>query len=158
MSSLKNIKIVTMKKDHIDKLAELEQICFKEPWSRDSLLAELDNKNSYFIVAVQDNNILGYAGMYCILDEGYITNVAVSPLFRGNGIGKRLLNNLLDHAKKSKFSFITLEVRASNFIAINLYNSLGFSQMGIRKNFYKKPLEDAILMTKHLNLTKFLNI
>lgn len=145
---MEQTKIVTMQKEHIDKLSELEKVCFTEPWSKDSLSVELTNKNSYFIVAVQSNTVLGYAGVHCILDEGYITNVAVFPAFRKKGIGKKLLNNILKHAEKNNFAFITLEVRTSNFIAIKLYEGLGFEQMGIRKNFYKMPVEDGIIMTK----------
>ena len=145
---MEDIKIVRMQKEHIEKLASLEKLCFNEPWSKDSLTFELTNENAYFIVAVQDNHVLGYAGMHCILDEGYITNIAVFSDFRRKGIGRKLLNYILNYAQKSNFALVTLEVRTSNYAAINLYKDLGFKQVGIRKNFYKKPEEDAILMTK----------
>ncbi|MDQ5983179.1 MAG: [Ribosomal protein S18]-alanine N-acetyltransferase [Eubacteriales bacterium SKADARSKE-1] len=145
---MEQTKIVKMEKEHIDKLADLEKICFNDPWSEDSLSFELTNKNAYFIVAMQNNNVLGYAGMHCVLDEGYIANVAVFPSFRKKGIGKELLRNILNYAEKNNFAFVTLEVRRSNFNAIKLYKNFGFEQMGIRKNFYKNPNEDAIIMTK----------
>lgn len=145
---MEQIKIAKMQKKHIEKLVELEKVCFNEPWSTDSLSVELTNKKAYFIVATQDNNVLGYAGMHYVLDEGYISNVAVFPDFRKKGIGKELLRNILNYAEKNNFAFVTLEVRTSNFNAIKLYKSLGFEQWGTRKNFYKNPTEDAIIMTK----------
>ena len=142
------VRIVPMTADHLDEVAELERICFSVPWSRNMLAEELDNLLSAFLVALDDNDkVVGYAGVQIILDEGYITNVAVRPECRRQGIAAKLLQVFLDFAKANKLSFLTLEVRASNYDAITLYGSRGFRSVGRRKNYYEHPKEDAIIMT-----------
>jgi ribosomal-protein-alanine N-acetyltransferase len=137
-----------MNADHLDEVAELERICFSVPWSRNMLAEELDNLLSAFLVALDDNDkVVGYAGVQIILDEGYITNVAVRPECRRQGIAAKLLQVFLDFAKANKLAFLTLEVRASNYDAIALYGSRGFRSVGRRKNYYEHPKEDAIIMT-----------
>jgi ribosomal-protein-alanine N-acetyltransferase len=112
------------------------------------LAEELDNLLSAFLVALDDNDkVVGYAGVQIILDEGYITNVAVRPECRRQGIAAKLLQVFLDFAKANKLAFLTLEVRASNYDAIALYGSRGFRSVGRRKNYYEHPKEDAIIMT-----------
>ena len=131
-----HVRIVPMTADHLDEVAELERICFTTPWSRNMLAEELDNYLSAFLVALDDNDkVAGYAGLQAVLDEGYITNVAVRPDF-------------LDFAKGNHLAFLSLEVRASNYDAIALYGSRGFRSVGRRKNYYEHPREDAIIMTK----------
>lgn len=143
-----NVRIVPMNADHLDEVAELERICFSVPWSRNMLAEELDNLLSAFLVALDDNDkVVGYAGVQIILDEGYITNVAVRPECRRQGIAAKLLQVFLDFAKANKLAFLTLEVRASNYDAIALYGSRGFRSVGRRKNYYEHPKEDAIIMT-----------
>ena len=143
-----NVRIVPMNADHLDEVAELERICFSVPWSRNMLAEELDNLLSAFLVALDDNDkVVGYAGVQVILDEGYITNVAVRPECRRQGIAAKLLQVFLDFAKANKLTFLTLEVRASNYDAIALYGSRGFRSVGRRKNYYEHPKEDAIIMT-----------
>lgn len=132
-------------------IAEVEKVCFSMPWSENAL-TESFNSGADFWVAEQDGNICGYVGMTSVIDEGYITNVAVLPDFRGFGVAKRLLNMLIEHIKQKQFSFVTLEVRESNKGAISLYEGLGFSFVGKRKGFYKEPKEDAILMTKVIKI------
>ena len=143
-----HVRIVPMNSDHLDEVAELERICFSVPWSRNMLAEELDNLLSAFLVALDDEDkVVGYAGVQIILDEGYITNVAVRPECRRQGIAAKLLQVFLDFAKANKLAFLTLEVRASNYDAIALYGSRGFRSVGRRKNFYEHPKEDAIIMT-----------
>ena len=143
-----HVRIVPMTADHLDEVAELERICFSVPWSRNMLAEELDNLLSAFLVALDDNDkVVGYAGVQVILDEGYITNVAVRPECRRQGIAAKLLQVFLDFAKANQLAFLTLEVRASNYDAIALYGSRGFRSVGRRKNYYEHPKEDAIIMT-----------
>ena len=143
-----NVRIVPMTADHLGEVAELERICFSVPWSRNMLAEELDNLVSGFLVALDDSGkVVGYAGVQVILDEGYITNVAVRPECRRQGIAAKLLQVFLDFAKANKLAFLTLEVRASNYDAIALYGSRGFRSVGRRKNYYEHPREDAIIMT-----------
>ena len=149
MDTKMHVRIVPMNADHLDEVAELERICFPAPWSRNMLAEELDNALSALLVALDDaGRVAGYAGIQVILDEGYITNVAVRPECRRNGIARKLLQVFLDFAQAHRLAFLTLEVRASNYEAIALYGGLGFRGMGRRKNYYEHPREDAIIMTK----------
>ena len=149
MDTRLHVRIVPMNADHLDEVAELERICFSTPWSRNMLAEELDNMLSAFLVALDDTDrVVGYAGGQVILDEGYITNIAVRPECRRQGVAAKLLQVFLDFAKANKLSFLTLEVRASNYDAIALYGSRGFRSMGRRKNYYEHPREDAIIMTR----------
>ena len=143
------VRIVPMNADHLDEVAELERICFSAPWSRNMLAEELDNLLSAFLVALDDNDrVVGYAGLQVVLDEGYITNIAVRPECRKQGIAGKLLQVFLDFAQGNHLAFLTLEVRASNYDAIALYGSRGFRSTGRRKNYYEHPKEDAIIMTR----------
>ena len=143
------VRIVPMNADHLDEVAELERICFSTPWSRNMLAEELENACSAFLVAEDDTGkVVGYAGLQVILDEGYITNVAVRPECRRNGIAGKLLQVFLDFGQANHLAFLTLEVRASNYDAIALYGSRGFRSVGRRKNYYEHPREDAVIMTK----------
>ncbi len=147
-----NFKIVRLNETHISQLAEIEKECFSAPWSEDGIKAEINNPAARFFVAVSDNNTVGYAGMHIICGECYIANVAVSSAYRRNGIASALLEKLESTAKKENGEFLTLEVRQSNEKAINLYSKHGYKQVGIRKNYYSKPTEDAILMTKTIEV------
>ena len=144
-----HVRIVPMNADHLDEVAELERICFSTPWSRNMLAEELDNALSAFLVALDgDGKVVGYAGLQVILDEGYITNVAVRPEWRRRGVAGKLLQVFLDFAQAHKLAFLTLEVRASNYGAIALYGSRGFRSVGRRRNYYEHPREDAVIMTR----------
>ena len=146
-----HVRIVPMTADHLDEVAELERLCFSVPWSRNMLAEELDNALSAMLVALDDQGrVAGYAGLQVILDEGYITNVAVRPDCRRQGVAGQILQVFLDFAQAQGLAFLTLEVRASNQAAILLYGSRGFRGMGRRKNYYEHPREDAIIMTKEL--------
>ena len=140
-----------MTEQHISRVAELEKQCFSTPWSETALSEELSNKFARFFVALLNGEIVGYIGAHNILGEVYITNVAVFPEYRKNGFGEALIKKFIEMVKKENADFITLEVRKSNISAINLYEKCGFNEVGKRKNFYEKPCEDAILMTKNFN-------
>lgn len=144
-----HVQIVPMTGDHLDEVAELERICFSTPWSRNMLAEELENDLSAFLVALDDSGrVAGYAGLQVVLDEGYITNVAVRPDCRRQGVAGKLLQVFLNFGQANHLAFLTLEVRASNYDAIALYGSRGFRSVGRRKNYYEHPKEDAIIMTK----------
>ncbi len=140
--------LVPMEERHLAALAQIEKACFHAPWSADMLREELGK--GIFLVAEQDGAAAGYVGCQTVLDEGYITNVAVSPDCRRQGIGCALIEELKKRAAQSELSFITLEVRASNTPAIALYEGAGFEPVGVRKHFYTAPAEDAVLMTLYL--------
>lgn len=128
-------------------LAALESACFSHPWSEKSLAETLGNGRSLFLLAEQAGEPLGYLGMEYVLDEGGITNVAVFPAHRRQGIADALLNELLRRAKGLGLATVTLEVRETNAPAIALYQKHDFVPVGRRKNYYTSPTEDAILMT-----------
>lgn len=142
--------IEKMDASHIGRIAELEKECFSSPWSEDGLKTELYNKFARFFVAFCDGKIAGYIGAHNVLGEVYITNVAVFPQFRRIGVGKALVDFLVEEMKKENAEYVTLEVRKSNLSAISIYEKSGFQKVGERKKFYEKPVEDAILMTKYM--------
>lgn len=140
--------VVPMAERHLAALAEIEKACFHAPWSQAMLREELDK--GIFLVAERDGQAVGYVGCQTVLDEGYITNVAVSPDCRRQGIGRALITALVARARAQALAFVTLEVRASNASALALYEGAGFERVGVRKNFYTAPTEDAVLMTLFL--------
>lgn len=139
------MNIVVMQERHLAALAEIERACFRAPWSENMLREELGK--GIFLVAEQDGRTAGYVGCQTVLDEGYITNVAVSPDFRRQGIARALIAELTAKAEENKLAFVTLEVRESNAPAIALYTGAGFAPVGKRNNFYSNPTENAVLMT-----------
>lgn len=144
------ITLKRMGKEHIPQIAEIEKECFSDPWSEAAISEELENENSYFLVAVTDD-VVGYIGVQEICGEAYITNVAVTSDNRKSGVGRKLLRAACEGAKSRKCEFITLEVRESNYPAISLYESEGFERAGVRKNFYSAPAENGIIYTKYFN-------
>ena len=141
-------EIINASEKHIEQLEQLEKACFSMPWTRDFLISQLPDDRHILIVAVDGEKVLGYVGMMYVIDEGYISNVAVAPEYRRQGIADALILELIDRCKGFELSFVTLEVRAGNAPAISLYEKHGFSPVGRRKNYYDFPKEDAILMTK----------
>lgn len=137
---------------HIPQIAKLEKICFSEPWSENGLLESYKN-GTHFFVAEDNGNVLGYVGLSAVIDEGYITNVAVFPQYRKKGIATALLNAVFEFALQRELAFVSLEVRKSNTNAVSLYEKKGFKVEGLRKNFYRDPTEDALIMTKRFDLT-----
>ena len=140
--------VVPMAECHLTALEAIEKACFHAPWSEKMLREELGK--GIFLVAERDGQTVGYVGCQTVLDEGYITNVAGAPDWRRQGIGRTLIEELKKRAAKSGLSFVTLEARASNAPAIALYEGAGFRQVGVRRNFYTAPAEDAVLMTYYL--------
>ena len=143
-----SVKIVPMTADHLEELEKLERICFSRPWSRKMLAEELENQCAAFLVAEDSvsGRVLGYAGLMVVADEGYITNVAVFPEYRRQGIAAQILQVFLQFAAANH---LTLEVRPSNAAAIALYQGFGFEEVGRRKNYYDLPKEDALILTKY---------
>jgi len=144
---MKNYKLVPMDRSHIHEIAQIERECFSDPWSEAALEEELYNPLASFIVAQRpDGAVLGYAGLHAVLDEGYIANIAVREDYRGQGIADDLLDVFVRFGRE-KLAFLTLEVRPSNEPAIQLYYKHGFAQVGRRKDYYRDPKEDALIMT-----------
>ena len=143
-----NYKLVPMDRSHLAGVAELERLCFSAPWNEAMLEEELYNDTASFIVAEgEDGQVLGYAGLHVILDEGYIDNVAVRPTCRRQGIADRLLD-VFCRFGQANLAFLTLEVRPSNTAAVALYEKHGFREAGRRKDYYEAPKEDALLLTR----------
>ena len=148
---MKQVKIVPMAAEHLDRLEQLERMCFSRPWSKKMLAEELDNQCAAFLVAVEPETekAVGYAGLLVVADEGYITNVAVDPSCRRQGVAAQLLQVFDNFAKGNHLAFLTLEVRLSNAAAIALYEGFGFREVGRRRNYYDLPKEDALILTKY---------
>ena len=146
---LRRSQIVTLQPTHIEELAEIEKLCFSRPWSYEALAEELSNPLAVFFVAEHDGRAVGYAGMHHILDEGYITNIAVHPDFRRQGFATALIRELDGYADQNDLARLTLEVRASNSVAIAIYRHAGFDDDGVRTGFYENPTEDALILSKY---------
>ena len=144
--------IEMMNATHVAQIARLERICFSDPWSERSIASELDNKLAFWLVAVEGETVAGYIGSQTVMDETDMMNVAVHPDFRRKGIAESLINTLVDQLKSMGSHCLTLEVRASNVPAIALYEKLGFSEIGRRKNYYRNPREDALILRKEWEL------
>jgi ribosomal-protein-alanine N-acetyltransferase len=143
------IEIVKMNPDHVSAVAELEKICFgTEAWSEKSVASELVNKLSLWLVAIDEGTVAGYVGSQTVMGETDMMNVAVHPEYRRRGIAEALIIALVEALKEKESHVLTLEVRASNEPAINLYGKLGFAQAGRRKNYYRNPKEDALILRK----------
>ena len=141
-------EIVPMDRSHVPQIAALERECFSTPWTETMLNDALFDPQASFIVAEdEEGNILGYAGLHVIVDEGYIDNIAVEPDARRHGVASALLDVYCRFGAVN-LAFLTLEVRDSNLAARSLYRKFGFRDVGRRRNYYDKPTEDAILMTK----------
>ena len=144
------MEIIKMEQGHVAQVAALEAICFRDPWSEKSVASELNNPLSHWMVAVEADTVLGYIGSQTVLDESDMMNVAVSPAHRRRGIAEALVLALADALREKGSVKLTLEVRASNAPAITLYEKLDFKPIGLRKNYYRNPKEDALIMQKEL--------
>ena len=144
------MKITEMKARHVAQVAQLESLCFADPWSEASLAAELGNELSFWIVAEENDTVVGYIGSQTVFPESDMMNVAVHPDHRRKGIGAILVEALITHLRNMDCESLTLEVRISNAGAIALYEKLGFVQVGLRKNYYRNPKEDALILRKTL--------
>jgi len=141
------LRVVPFSLEQLDAVERLERECFSEPWSRAQLEATLTDGKTELFAALLDGELAGYAGLSFVLDEGSVTDVAVFPQSRRKGVGRALVRMLKDRSREHCLSFLTLEVRASNQAAIALYQSEGFLPVGRRRDFYRSPTEDAVLMT-----------
>ena len=139
------IEIVRMNESHVAAVAELERLNFSAPWDEASVRSELTNKLSLWLVALDGEQVVGYVGSQTVLQEADMMNVAVSDSHRRQGIGRRLVEELIRQLDAYQ---LTLEVRESNAAAISLYGSMGFTQVGLRKNYYQKPKENALILRK----------
>jgi len=139
-----------MRYDDLDQITEIEKECFSLPWSKDSFERELQNDLAYYQCAEENGKIMGYMGMWRVLDECHVTNVAVLPEYRKMGIGSMLIEKMVEICKCSEIQAMTLEVRESNVPAIGLYEKYGFVSAGKRPRYYMKPVEDAIIMWKKI--------
>lgn len=140
-----------MKLADISSVQVVEAKCFPRPWSRSIFVSEISrNDNAIYVVAEADRRIVGYAGVWIILDEGHITNIAVEPDFQRQGIGQGLMDQITKYAVERGVVTMTLEVRVSNATAQALYTKLGFVPNGIRKAYYQDDKEDALIMWREL--------
>ena len=136
--------------DDIPQIVEIEKRCFSLPWTAEQLAAQIKNAQHEFIAAISpDGTVLGYVGMMYVLDEGYISNVATDLPWRRQGIADALIGRLCAICEGLRLSFVSLEVRAGNAPAVALYEKHGFAPVGLRKNYYERPREDAVIMTKY---------
>lgn len=135
---------------HVSGIHAIEVECFSEPWPEQSIVSQLTGQNQIFLVALDGDAVIGYVGMMYVLDEGYISNVAVTASYRRQKIADKLIDTLVSKANELQLSFVTLEVRETNEPAKALYAKHGFEVVGLRKNYYTKPKENAVLMTVYL--------
>jgi len=140
--------IVPMTTEHIPQLAQLELLCFAVPWSADAFQNEMRNNLACYNIMLDGQTVIGYYGLWHVLDEGHITNIAVHPEYRRRGIGSQLLAHMISSAEQCGIFHLTLEVRTSNIPAQGLYAKHGFVSDGIRKRYYSDNGEDAVIMTR----------
>lgn len=147
---LQHIEIRSMMEKDLPEVARIEKEIFSLPWSQQGFADSISQENTCYLVAVLNEKVAGYCGFLQVLDEADITNVAVDAAIRKNGIGEKMLRELMRQGEKRGVKAFTLEVRESNLAALALYRKLGFQSAGIRKNFYDAPKENAVIMWKYL--------
>ncbi len=145
-----NISIVPMTEKHLDRVLEIENLCFSSPWNKASFVSGMNTNFQKYYSAIYDGNIVGYIVIMHLFEAGEILNIATTPHMQKNGIAQKLMDYSLDYMKKNGVSRVTLEVRASNVPARHLYQKTGFSEFSIRKNYYSSPFEDGIMMEKNI--------
>ena len=148
----KMMRFVEMKAAHVAQVAELEKLCFSDPWSEKSIAYELTNPLSCWFVALDGDTVVGYVGSQTAADETDMMNIAVHPDYRRRGIAQILIEVLIPELKRRCSVSLSLEVRASNEPAKQLYEKLGFAEVGCRKNYYRNPKEDALILRKEWEL------
>jgi ribosomal-protein-alanine N-acetyltransferase len=150
LKQMNNFIVKPFTEEYIDRVTQIDKLSFTIPWSRESFLRELENNNNAnYIVLFKDDILIAYAGIWLILDEGHITNVAVHPNYRMQGAGTCLMNSLIEICHNNNITSMTLEVRKSNVEALKLYKKYNFAQEGLRKFYYADNNEDAIIMWKY---------
>lgn len=145
---MEKLEIRRMEKEDLDEICAIEEEAFSMPWSRKNFEESLELSHTLFLIALYGGKPVGYCGSYQSLEEAEITNVAVKKEMRGKGVGRELLSELFRQGRSRGAFAFTLEVRVSNSAAIHLYESLGFESLGVRRGFYEKPKEDALIMWK----------
>ena len=146
--NISNVEIIPLEECYIDDIVNISIMSFPIAWTKDAFLNELSNKFARYVIAVKDDVVIGYGGMWVILDESHVTNIAVHPEYRGIGAGALIVEALLDVCRYEKATSITLEVRKSNEVAQRLYKKYGFVEEAVRKNYYEDNREDAVIMWK----------
>ena len=141
------MRIAGIRAEDAGKLFALDRLCFSVPWSEQSFRDEAKNPLAVYFLAWEEDLLLGYCGFWKVSGEADITNIAVHPDYRRQGIAKKLLESAIREAEKRGLSLLTLEVRQSNTAAISLYEKYGFRRVGARKRYYSNPTEDALIMT-----------
>ncbi len=142
------IRLEQMTDAHVAQVAQLEKLCFSDPWSEKSVASELKNPLSLWLVAVDGTTVAGYIGSQSVCDEADMMNVAVHPDYRRQGIARELVKGLVTALVSKGVKSLALEVRQSNVPAIALYEQLGFQQVGLRPNYYRNPKENALILRK----------
>ncbi|MDR7856856.1 ribosomal protein S18-alanine N-acetyltransferase [Tissierella sp.] len=146
-----SITVRGMEEKDLDRVMEIEAGAFTTPWSRESFTLEITkNQLAKYIVAEMDNLVVGYGGIWLIIDEGHITNIAADVHYRRIGVGDKLVEGLINICIERGIDSMTLEVRESNIAAQNLYKKYGFVEAGVRPKYYADDNEDAIIMWKNL--------
>jgi ribosomal-protein-alanine N-acetyltransferase len=149
---MKPFVISLLDASHLEGVAELERLCFAEPWSQQALALLLQDKNLGVVAMDEQGTPIGYGGLLTVLDEGQITNIAVHPDHRKKGIGKAILEELINESRKRDIRELSLEVRQSNLPAKAMYQSHRFEIAGVRKGFYRHPTEDGLVMILSLDI------
>ena len=148
---MSDITVIPTELNHLDKIAEIESLCFSNPWSKQSFADGMANeKVQKYFTAISGEKIVGYICIFHIFEDGELLNIAVAPDYRKQGIGQILIDKMFDYLKTQEVNRISLEVRESNVSARNLYLKNGFRPVGVRKNYYTDPREDGIIMEKLL--------
>lgn len=140
--------ITRMNESHVAQVAALEKMCFSDPWSENSVASELNNPLSLWLIAEENQAVCGYVGSQTVLDETDMMNIAVHPDCRRRGVAAALITELVHQLRERGSHILRLEVRESNAPAIALYEAMGFTQLGLRKNYYRNPRENALILGK----------
>ena len=144
--------ITQMNESHVPQIAELEKLCFNDPWSENSIASELDNRLAFWLVATDEDRVVGYVGSQTVLGETDMMNIAIHPDYRKRGVAIMLIEALILHLTQQGSHSLMLEVRSSNEPAKSLYSKMGFETVGIRRNYYRNPREDAMILRKEWSL------
>ena len=152
MDTREELEFRFMTLEDVEAVAQLEQLSFSTPWPKDAFVNEMTiNQHAKYVVVYQGIRLIAYCGMWLIIDEAHITNIAVHPEVRGQGVGEKLMRQMMALAQVLGGTRMTLEVRPSNQAARNMYTKLGFEEHGRRKKYYSDNNEDAIIMWVNLS-------
>jgi len=143
------LRFEPLREEHLPAILEIERLVNGSPWSEKSFRNEIDHPHGIFRVAIEGGEVVGYGGLWLVIDEAHVTNVAVAPTHQRRGIGRKLMVQLLEAAQTAGMLCATLEVRAGNAPALHLYESLGFERTAVRRGYYPDNKEDAVVMWRH---------